>query len=122
MGLRRTQRSIRPLAAQVRLTDCRLPDVDANTDYSGLALRSSGKADNAGQRAEKSPTEIKEAEAVDHDNDSLQATPTERRALLRKVQARSAPPFIASHDIPRGLLFAFQALLAYILMLAVMCV
>ncbi|THH02508.1 hypothetical protein EW026_g394 [Hermanssonia centrifuga] len=34
--------------------------------------------------------------------------------------SRSSPPFIASHDVPRGLAFAFQALLAYILMLAVM--
>ena len=35
---------------------------------------------------------------------------------------RTLPPFIASHDIPRGALFAFQSLLFYILMLAVMCV
>ena len=33
---------------------------------------------------------------------------------------RSYPPFIASHDIPRGAIFAFQALLYYILMLVVM--
>lgn len=35
---------------------------------------------------------------------------------------RTVPPFIPSHDIPRGALFAFQALLYYVLMLAVMCV
>ncbi|KAH9921949.1 Ctr copper transporter [Epithele typhae] len=33
---------------------------------------------------------------------------------------RTYPPFIPSHDIPRGALFAFQALLYYLLMLAVM--
>ncbi|KAH9890910.1 Ctr copper transporter [Cubamyces lactineus] len=33
---------------------------------------------------------------------------------------RTIPPFIASHDIPRGALYAFQALLMYALMLAVM--
>lgn len=35
---------------------------------------------------------------------------------------RTVPPFIASHDVPRGALFALQSLLFYILMLAVMCV
>ena len=38
----------------------------------------------------------------------------------RTQPLRSLPPFIASHDIPRGALFAFQALLYSILMLAVM--
>lgn len=33
---------------------------------------------------------------------------------------RSLPPFILSHDLARGFLFAFQALLHYLLMLAVM--
>lgn len=33
---------------------------------------------------------------------------------------RTVPPFIASHDVPRGALFALQSLLFYILMLAVM--
>lgn len=33
---------------------------------------------------------------------------------------RTLPPFIASHDVPRGVLFALQALLGYVLMLAVM--
>jgi copper transporter 1 len=31
-----------------------------------------------------------------------------------------APPFIPSHDIPRGLLFTLQAFVGYMLMLAVM--
>lgn len=35
---------------------------------------------------------------------------------------RILPPFIASHDLPRGAIFAFQSLLAYALMLAVMWV
>lgn len=33
---------------------------------------------------------------------------------------RSLPPFILSHDLPRGAIFALQSLLAYALMLAVM--
>lgn len=40
------------------------------------------------------------------------------RRLQRPI--RTIPPFILSHDIPRGALFAFQALLYYVLMLAVM--
>ena len=34
--------------------------------------------------------------------------------------SRSLPPFIASHDLPRGAIFALHSLLAYALMLAVM--
>lgn len=93
-----------------------------DTTYSALTSRSSGKADGAEHHTEKSAASAKESEATDADVDSLQASSAERRSLLRRSQTRSAPPFIASHDIPRGLLFAFQALLAYILMLAVMCV
>jgi len=33
---------------------------------------------------------------------------------------RSVPPFIPSHDLPRGAIYAVQALMAYALMLAVM--
>lgn len=36
--------------------------------------------------------------------------------------ARTIEPFILSHDLPRGILYALQAVLAYTLMLAVMCV
>ena len=35
---------------------------------------------------------------------------------------RVLPPFIAAHDVPRGFAYALQALLAYLLMLAVMWV
>ncbi|KAI0651640.1 Ctr copper transporter [Trametes meyenii] len=38
----------------------------------------------------------------------------------RSRSLRSVPPFIPSHDIPRGVLYAFQATLSYALMLAVM--
>ena len=34
--------------------------------------------------------------------------------------SRMAAPFIASHDIPRGAIYAVQALLGYALMLSVM--
>lgn len=33
---------------------------------------------------------------------------------------RVLPPFVAAHDVPRGFAYALQALLAYLLMLAVM--
>lgn len=35
---------------------------------------------------------------------------------------RNSAPFIASHDIPRGVMFAVQAALQYTFMLVVMCV
>ncbi|KAK7058260.1 hypothetical protein VNI00_001891 [Paramarasmius palmivorus] len=47
----------------------------------------------------------------------------EPKKISRSVPAtRVIAPFIASHDIPRGFLYAIQALLGYVLMLAVMCV
>lgn len=52
-----------------------------------------------------------------------QKAQTEQTSLMRGGRvSRISPPFIASYDIPRGIIFAFQALLAYILMLAVMWV
>ncbi|GJE85939.1 copper transporter family protein [Phanerochaete sordida] len=46
---------------------------------------------------------------------------TEQTSLVNGARvSRSSPPFIASHDIPRGIAFACQALLGYTLMLAVM--
>lgn len=48
---------------------------------------------------------------------------TEETSLVNGARvSRSSPPFIASHDVPRGIAFACQALLGYTLMLAVMCV
>ena len=48
---------------------------------------------------------------------------SERTSLFDGARvSRSSPPFIASHDIPRGIAFAIQALLGYALMLAVMWV
>jgi solute carrier family 31 (copper transporter), member 1 len=38
----------------------------------------------------------------------------------RKRRVRRVMPFIPSHDLPRGAVFAFQALIGYLLMLAVM--
>ncbi|KAF5382981.1 hypothetical protein D9757_006316 [Collybiopsis confluens] len=42
------------------------------------------------------------------------------RASSRPRKGRTAPPFTATHDILRGVVHAVQALLGYILMLAVM--
>lgn len=68
------------------------------------------------------PVSAKEKETVESDVNSLQETPLEHTSLLRSGRvSRISPPFVASHDLPRGAMFAFQALLAYLLMLAVMC-
>ncbi|EMD41704.1 hypothetical protein CERSUDRAFT_79342 [Gelatoporia subvermispora B] len=55
------------------------------------------------------------------DVQSLPKRPGEKGALLpQRRSPRMIPPFIATHDIPRGAMYAAQALLAYALMLAVM--
>ncbi|KAH6912982.1 hypothetical protein BKA70DRAFT_783047 [Coprinopsis sp. MPI-PUGE-AT-0042] len=40
--------------------------------------------------------------------------------LIPRLRPRTVAPFVAAHDIPRGILHAFQAALMYLLMLAVM--
>ncbi|RPD63157.1 hypothetical protein L227DRAFT_584763 [Lentinus tigrinus ALCF2SS1-6] len=50
----------------------------------------------------------------------ISPVPSQRPALRVRRVPRTIPPFLPSHDIPRGALFAFQALLYYVLMLAVM--
>lgn len=42
--------------------------------------------------------------------------------LPNPITFRSAPPFVLSHDIPRGILLMVQVTLNYAFMLAVMCV
>lgn len=39
---------------------------------------------------------------------------------IPRLRPRTVVPFVAAHDIPRGILHAFQAALMYLLMLAVM--
>ncbi|KAF9480447.1 hypothetical protein BDN70DRAFT_894135 [Pholiota conissans] len=42
------------------------------------------------------------------------------RTLTMESRRRTVAPFIAAHDVPRGILFALQMLIMYLLMLAVM--
>lgn len=65
----------------------------------------------------------------DHNADSAKAPLSLGEATRASVTlssptraARSYPPFISSHDVPRGALFAIQALIYYVLMLVVMWV
>jgi len=86
---------------------------------SAATAKATSQATSATGRTKESST--KESEPVDIDVQSLQGTPSEQHSLLRSGRvSRLSPPFIASHDLPRGAIFAFQALLAYLLMLAVM--
>ncbi|TCD70041.1 hypothetical protein EIP91_005022 [Steccherinum ochraceum] len=55
---------------------------------------------------------------VEVDTNSLSSKPVTQDFIARRP--RVIPPFILSHDVPRGMVFALQALLAYVLMLAVM--
>ncbi|EKM60886.1 uncharacterized protein PHACADRAFT_247104 [Phanerochaete carnosa HHB-10118-sp] len=53
--------------------------------------------------------------------DDVKPVPSERSSLVNSARvSRSSPPFLLSHDVPRGIAFACQALLGYTLMLAVM--
>jgi copper transporter 1 len=59
----------------------------------------------------------------DDDDDAAKSAQVDTQEQLQRVPRRSARmivPFIAAHDIPRGAIYAFQALLSYTLMLAVM--
>lgn len=58
-----------------------------------------------------------EVEEVDVNRQPPQSAALSSRASR---SPRVIPPFIPSHDFTRGILFAFQALLQYLLMLAVM--
>ena len=60
-----------------------------------------------------------EVEEVDVNRQPPQSAALSSRASR---SPRVIPPFIPSHDFTRGILFAFQALLQYLLMLAVMWV
>jgi hypothetical protein len=78
----------------------------------------------------------KETEPPPHSNVTSSATPSVEKSEEIEVQhrrpalpptlthrlppIRTIPPFIAEHDIPRGILFALQMFLGYLLMLAVM--
>lgn len=60
---------------------------------------------------------------------SNRASPDLRSSLEREPETfimqsrkRTIPPFIAAHDIPRGILFALQMTVMYLLMLAIMYV
>lgn len=44
------------------------------------------------------------------------------QARTVKSRSRTIPPFIAAYDVPRGILYAVQMLVSYLLMLAIMSV
>ncbi|KAJ3750104.1 Ctr copper transporter [Lentinula detonsa] len=60
------------------------------------------------------------AEKCCEDDDADSAQPVSKTAPSQKNLKRTVPPFIVTHDILRGSIYAIQALLGYILMLAVM--
>jgi len=45
---------------------------------------------------------------------------TQKPIIARTKHSRTVTPFIAAHDIPRGILYSFQMFIMYLLMLAVM--
>ncbi|KJA25952.1 hypothetical protein HYPSUDRAFT_36796 [Hypholoma sublateritium FD-334 SS-4] len=53
-------------------------------------------------------------------NPNSRSNSRDRRTVAVNARKRTVAPFIAAHDIPRGILFALQMLVMYTLMLAVM--
>lgn len=73
-----------------------------------------GHISHTSDETEKIPKVVTEIQTVSRTNSS---SSTCARGPPRKIA-----PFIAAHDIPRGAIHAFQALLSYTLMLAIMYV
>ncbi|KIM84565.1 hypothetical protein PILCRDRAFT_818140 [Piloderma croceum F 1598] len=71
-----------------------------------------GHISHTSDETKKIPEVVTEIQTVSRTNSS---SSTGARKLPRKIA-----PFIAAHDIPRGAIHAFQALLGYTLMLAIM--
>lgn len=51
-----------------------------------------------------------------------QNIPTQKPKTAKARYSRTITPFIAAHDIPRGILYSLQVFMMYLLMMAVMCV
>jgi solute carrier family 31 (copper transporter), member 1 len=82
--------------------------LEAYWRHKALALASSGSQTAEAEKCRDDDAASSNSFAKDKD-----FPPT-----VRKV--RTVPPFIVGHDIPRGVIHAAQALLGYILMLAIM--
>ena len=72
-------------------------------------------------------TEIKEPvggeiQEINGQQSNLPALSSSHQAKTVKPRRRTIPPFIFSHDVPRGVLYAAQMLISYLLMLAIMSV
>jgi hypothetical protein len=78
----------------------------------------SGRSDDVmprtGNDTEKTSAVATDVQSISRTNSS---SPTRASKTPRMIA-----PFVAAHDIPRGAIHALQALLGYVLMLAVMCV
>ena len=81
---------------------------------------------NAGNKYDRSTTETPTKEKDNHDVEEINASSLSDKyagpVFTVRRATRTVEPFILSHDLPRGVLYALQAFLAYTLMLAVMCV
>ena len=64
-------------------------------------------------KRESAPSEKSTDGVIQHESLSYSSLQNNRRLI---------PPFILAHDVPRGVMYALQALLSYTLMLAGMCV
>ncbi|TFY67342.1 hypothetical protein EVJ58_g1690 [Rhodofomes roseus] len=86
------------------------------------ALAIAANKDISERSATWTPTKEQDAADIEEVNvNSLSGKFAAPVFVIRRA-SRNIEPFILLHDLPRGILYALQAFLAYTLMLAVMCV
>jgi len=97
----------------------------------GLDLTTSHDLSAASQRVSPSSkidsTETKELmrDGIQEINEQQSKAPADSngpQARTVKPRRRTIPPFVVAHDVPRGILYAVQMLVSYLLMLAIMSV
>ncbi|THH27016.1 hypothetical protein EUX98_g7168 [Antrodiella citrinella] len=82
-----------------------------------MANRSNNNSTPGPEAASLTKDDKNADDIVEVDANSLSSSRMGQDVVTR---GKRLPPFIASHDFPRGVAFALQALLTYVLMLAVM--
>ncbi|TFK17025.1 hypothetical protein FA15DRAFT_676376 [Coprinopsis marcescibilis] len=87
-----------------------------------LAARNSRTSDDSAYQTRSLEKQASSPSLQQPNDESITEVPREAMTLLvrHRIPRRTIPPFVASHDIPRGVLHAFQSALGYILMLAIM--
>jgi copper transporter 1 len=91
------------------------------TKYRDLSVTSQRIASNSKTDSTETPEPVETGvQEINRQRAKLSALSTGPQFRTVKFRMRTIPPFIAAHDIPRGILYAAQMLVSYLLMLAIM--